>query len=45
MTLAILEIVLMIGEAIYYVVEIIQVIIESPIWSEFKAWYRDQQKK
>lgn len=34
------EIVLIIGQTIYYVVEIIQLIMESDIWGDFVEWFK-----
>lgn len=34
------ETILIIGQAIYYVVEIIQLIMESEIWGDFVEWFR-----
>lgn len=36
------ETILIIGQAIYYVVEIIQLIMESEIWDDFVAWFKRQ---
>lgn len=34
------ETILLIGQAIYYVVEIIQLIMESEIWGDFVEWFK-----
>jgi len=34
------EVVLIIGQTIYYVVEIIQLIMESEIWGDFVEWFK-----
>lgn len=37
------EILIIIGEAIYYVVEIVQLIMASEIWEDFVKWYKERR--
>jgi len=39
------ETVLLIGQAIYYVVEIIQLIMESEIWGDFVEWFKKRGER
>lgn len=37
------ETIILIGQAIYYVVEIIQLIMESEIWGDFVEWFKQRR--